>query len=186
MPHIVDIDGIHESLFLLQNLCLASEPFCKLHQIGRYAEQSGEFEWDYYFGWLKSLLCNHMIQCAIKMRILRDLLGEYDEDVDFAKIDEDALKGLTIGRFLVGNERLTVREACNKIIHATDVTLHWKDISKKDETEYWTGVVWLEGTKGRNKWKLELRVGEFCRALFRILSDLEDAVDWYHLYKYDS
>jgi hypothetical protein len=32
---------------------------------------------------------------------------------------------LTIGRFLVGNERLTVREACNKIIHATDVTLHW-------------------------------------------------------------
>ncbi len=186
MPHTVDIDGIHESLFFLQNLCLASESFCKLDRIGRYAEESGDFGWYYYFGWLKSLVCNHLIQCATKMRILQDLLSRYDEEIDLAAIDADALKGLALGRFHPGNERLTVREACNKIIHATEVTLDWKDISKKSETEYWTGVVWLEGTKGRKKWKLELRVSEFCRALFRVLSHLEENVDWHHLYKHDS
>ncbi len=186
MSHSVDVDGIHESLFLLQNLCSASEPFCRQHKIGRYAEESGDFGWDYYFGWLKSSLCNHLIQCATKMRILQDLLSEYDEELDFVALDKDALKGLTIGRFHAGNDRLTVREACNKIIHATEVTLDWTEISKKDETEYWSGVLWLEGTKGRSKWKLELRVSEFCTALSRLLTELENQVDWYHLYKYDS
>jgi hypothetical protein len=155
MPHSVNVDGIHESLFLLQNFCSASEPFCRQHKIGRSAEESGDFGWDYYFGWLKSLLCNHLIQCATKMRILQDLLAEYDEELDFAALDMNALKGLTIGKFHTGNGQLTAREACNKIIHATEVTLDWTKISKKGETEYWSGVLWLEGTKGRNKWKLE-------------------------------
>jgi len=186
MPHTLDVDGIHESLFLLQNLSSASEPFCRRHRIGRYAEESGDFGWDYYFGWLKSLLCNHLIQCATKVRILQDLLKEYDEDLDVAALDKDALKGLEIGRFHIGQDRLTVREVCNKIIHATEITLDWAEISKKDETEYWSGVIWLEGAKGRKKWKLELRVSEFCTALSRLLIALEDQVDWYHLYKYDS
>jgi hypothetical protein len=186
MPHSIDVDGIHESLFLLQNLSSASEPFCKQHKSGRNAEESGDFGWDYYFGWLKSLLCNHLIQCATKMRILQDLLSENDEEFDFAALDKDARKGLTIGRFHAGNDRLTVREACNKIIHATHVTLDWTEISKKDETEYWSGIVWLEGTKGRSEWKLELCVSEFCRALSRLLTELENRVDWYHLYTYDS
>lgn len=186
MPHSVDIDGIHESLFLLQNLCSASEPFCRQHRVGRNAEESNEIGWNYYFGWLKSLLCNHLIQCASKLRILQDLLSEYDEEIDFTAMDRNALKGLTIGRFHVGNDRLTVREVCNKIIHATEVTLDWKEINGKDETEYWSGVVWMEGTKGRNRWKLELCVGEFSIALVRLLSQLEDEIDWHRLYKYDS
>jgi len=74
-----------------------------------------------------------------------DLLGENDEELAFATLDKDACKGLTIGRFHAGNDRVTVREAYNKIIYATRVTLDWKEISKKDEPEYWSGVVWLEG-----------------------------------------
>jgi hypothetical protein len=186
MPHSVDIDGIHESLFLLQNLCSASAPFCKQHKIGRYAERAVDFGWDYYFGWLKSSLCNHLIQCSIKMRIIQDFLGEYDKDLDFVALDNDVLKGLRIGQFHAGNDRLTLREACNKIIHATEVTLDWKQITKKNETEYWSGILWLTGTKGHSRWKLELRVSEFCRALFRLLAELENRVDWHHLYKYDS
>lgn len=186
MPHNLNLDGIHESIFLLQNLCLASESFCRQHKIGRYAEEFGDFGWSYYFGWLKSLLCNHLIQCATKMRILQDILSEYDEEINFIMLDNNALKELTIGQFHYGNDRVTVREICNKIIHATEVTLEWIEISKEEETEYWSGVVWLEGTKNKSKWKFELHVREFCIALSRLLIDLENEVDWYHLYKYDS
>jgi hypothetical protein len=186
MPHNVDVDGIHKSLFLLQNLCSGSEPFCRQHKIGRNHEEGKDFDWDYYFGWLKVLVCDHLIQCATRMRILQDLLVEYDEELDFAALDKDALTGLTIGRFHAGKDRLTAREACNKIIHATEVRLDWTEISVADKTECWTGVLWLEGSKGRSKRKLELRVGDFCRALCRILTKLEDQIDWHRLYKHDS
>ena len=79
MPHSINIDGIFESLFLLQNLVYASPSFCDLHKIRWAGEAKGEFDWYYYFGWLKSIVCEHLIQVSIKLRMLEDILKANEE-----------------------------------------------------------------------------------------------------------
>ena len=194
MPHRIDIDGISENLFILQNLSLASRSFCEKYRINQYSEEESEFDW-YYLGWLKSIVSEKLIDCAIKVRILQDFLREEDEEIDFADLDQRACSDLVLGQFHAGSDPLTLREACNKIIHATKVNLVWKDVASgaDDERaadeyrpEYWNGSVMLEGSKGNREWKLELYVVDFCIALERLLSELGDRVDWYHIYKYDT
>lgn len=195
MPHRIDIDGISENLFILQNLSLASRTFCEKYRINRYSEGKSEFDWYYYLGWLKSIVSEKLIECGIKVRILQDFLREEDEGIDFADLDQRACSGLALGQFHLGSDPLTLREACNKILHATEVKLVWKDVASEEEDEreadedrpeYWNGSVMLEGTKGNREWKLELYIVDFCRALERLLSELGDSVDWYHIYKYDT
>jgi hypothetical protein len=195
MPHRIDIDGISENLFILQNLSLASRSFCEKYRINQYSEEESEFDWYYYLGWLKSIVSEKLIDCAIKVRILQDFLREEDEEIDFADLDQRACSDLVLGQFHAGSDPLTLREACNKIIHATKVNLVWKDVASgaedereadEDRPEYWNGSVMLEGSKGNKEWKLELYVVDFCIALERLLSELGDSVDWYHIYKYDT
>ena len=195
MPHRIDIDGISENLFILQNLSLASRSFCEKYRINQYSEEESEFDWYYYMGWLKSIVSEKLIDCAIKVRILQDFLREEDEEIDFADLDQRACSDLVLGQFHAGSDPLTLREACNKIIHATKVNLVWKDVASgaedereadEDRPEYWNGSVMLEGSKGNREWKFELYVVGFCIVLKRLLSELGDSVDWYHIYKYDT
>ncbi len=185
MPHNVDIDGIHKSLFLLQNLCHASRSFCGTHRIHRDSDAEESLDWNYYRGWLKFLVCEYLNQCATRLRIIQDMLREHSEDIDFSAIDAASLSGLDIGSFHLGTDTLTLREACNKIIHATDVTLDWTDSDSAEQFEYWTRSLWLYGSKCRNDWKVELKIPALCTALSRLLDALEESTDWHHLYKYD-
>ena len=54
MPHTLNIDGVSESLFHLQMLAHGSKSFCAKHQISYEDDGDAEFDWNYYFGWLKS------------------------------------------------------------------------------------------------------------------------------------
>jgi hypothetical protein len=182
MPHAINIDGISESLFVLQNLAHASRSFCRTHKIALGNETCGDFDWDYYFGWLKSLSCDHLIQVSTKLRMLEDILKANEEDLDFAKLDGAARKGLAIGRFDGNKRTLTLRESWNKVIHATDTQLDWRD---EQDYQYWTGCVWLSGKRSTEEWKIALHIEPFARASARYLEELESNVDWYHLYKYD-
>jgi hypothetical protein len=186
MPHNFDFDGMHESLFIVRNLCFASEPICRTNRLGRYAEASGDVTWQEYFGWLKALLSRHLIQCSITLRMIQDSLKRHVEDIDLSVLETDAANGLLLGQFRRGSGDVTIREACNKIIHATDVSLVWCSIAEEDETEYWSGAIVLEGCKGKEDWELLLNAGDLCTAISRLLSRLESEVDWYHFYKYDS
>lgn len=184
MPHLLNIDGISESLFLLQNLVHGSQSFCAKHQISRENEETkSEFDWEYYFQWLKSISCEHLIKISIKMRMLEDILESNVEDIDIKMLDTDSRKGLNLGYFHEGTEILTLRESWNKVIHAIDIRFQWDD---KKDYEVWNGKILLSGKKGNKEWKLELDVEPFITATFRYLQQLETSIDWYHLYKYDS
>lgn len=186
MPYFLEIDDIHENLFILQNLCFASQSFCKNTRTGRYAGDEESAAWDHYFGWLKSIVSNRLITCAVKMRLLEDILRRHAEDTNLACLEEEATAGLVFAKFPGDVPGASLREACNKIIHATEVSLTWKRLRGEKDLEFWTGIVLLEGDKRGNQWKVVLYVNEFCTALDRLLSALEESVDWYHLYKHDS
>ncbi|WP_439369627.1 hypothetical protein [Bradyrhizobium sp. DASA03120] len=64
-------------------------------------------------------------------------------------------------------EVLTLREACNKIIHATDIRF---DVEVPDgannpdeEGAYYQPRLYLYGSKGRNDWRAELSLLNFAR-----------------------
>lgn len=188
MPHFVNIDGMHESLFLLQQLRVASQQYCEKHSILRGESEESAIGWDYYAGMLKSSVCDHLIQISIKLRILQDIVREVDhshieDGFSIERVDEDARDGLIIGQDASGSG-LSVREACNKILHATETTLEWSE-SSDPPYEYWTGRVKLQGRYRKEEWTINMDVEAFSLAAFRYLRDIEDQVDLPRLYKHD-
>lgn len=183
MPHSLNIDGISEGLFLLQNLCHASQSFCEKHLIEWGETHETEFDWEYYFGWLKSNLCENLIKTAITLRMLEDIVvsdseGELKPSAYYA----EACRNLDLGTVLEGDFTLTLREAFNKIVHATDTQLEWND---EDGYQWWSGCVFLYGKKNGHDWKLCLDVEAFAIAAHRFIEGISSKIDWYHLYKYD-
>lgn len=141
-------------------------------------------EWEYYFGWLKSILCEHLIRSSITLRMFHDILKGYDQEgLDLEAHQTLAVKELTLGTVHEGSFKLTLREAFNKIIHATDTQLDWIE---DENYQWWSGKIWLFGTNRGAKWKLELDVEAFSIATNRLIESLGNDVDWHHLYKYDS
>ena len=189
MPHSIDINSLSERVFILHNMCHASLSICSKYKIGRFVEDAEEYEWNDYFGWLKVFVCESMIHLAIRLRILEDSVKSDEQEINWGEIDQDSRKDLCLGKYHKGNDKITIREICNKIIHATDISLDWTSIDKENENdgspEYWTGVAWLFGKKGNKEWKLELNVEALCIALRRYIEALENTINWDGLYKYD-
>ncbi|MEY2428369.1 MAG: hypothetical protein QOJ40_1254 [Verrucomicrobiota bacterium] len=48
MPHRIDIDSIHQDIFLLLNLCYASEEFSKRHKLDAVKDSYG-ISYAFYF-----------------------------------------------------------------------------------------------------------------------------------------
>ena len=183
MPHRINIDGITESLFLLQNLVHASRSFCSANKITGTSNAEGEFDFDYYSGWLKLMACENLIQVSVRLRILEDIVKADGDSVDFSVLDGEARKDIILGNCAeASTENITLREAWNKIIHATETQLDWK---AENGFEFWTGDVLLSGNKYGSGWKLVLHVKPFVIASTRFLDHLEQTVDFHHLYKYD-
>lgn len=187
MPHSVDMTGLTERLFVLHNLCHASRSLCDKYKIGRYVDDVIEYEWNDYFGWLKVIVCESLIHLATRIRIIEDSVRSDEQEIEFEKIDKESRKGLMLGKLQKGNEKVTIRELCNKIIHAKSIAFDWAPFTQSDDKspEYWTGTAWLLDEKGKAEWKLELSVEDLCVAFRRYIEILEYEVDWDSLYKYD-
>lgn len=187
MPHRIDIDGISRNLFFLKNMAFASQPFCENFRVDRMNDEDKPFGWGYYLGWLKSSVSEMLIEVSIKFRVLQDFLKNEDfGKAEFEKLEKKAIPDGKVGLYLPSLAALPIREACNKIIHATEVRLTW--INTKDEEgayEYWNGNVILQGEKGSQGWECEVDVICFCIAMERLLDCLSTEVDWHHIYEYD-
>lgn len=185
MSHAIDFDALDEKLFLLQQIVLASERYCEERNVGGESDV-GDAEHDVYWGWVKTIVSNYLLECAIKTRVFQDYLVDSRFTHDFAKIDEESRKGIDLGEVRKGNFDVTVRETCNKIIHATRVVLVWSEKKFEGETiKYWKGSFELNGTKGAEPWQLELHVGNWAKAMTRyhdLLSQTEERIyagqDW--------
>lgn len=189
MPHNINPDEISQSIFILQNLCLASHSFCQKYQVNEYSESDQEFNWDYYYGWLRLLVSEHLLQCAIKIRVIEDIVRENNQEVNFEEIGKNAQIDLVLGNLYGDKNILTVREACNKIIHALEFSVVFTPIDHNQHQDqgphFWSGIVILRGKKKKAKWELHLCVEKFCIALCRFLSDIEHYIDSWHAYKWN-
>lgn len=185
MPHLIDFDGLEKKIFILQHLCYASKEFCSKNKISRDAEEFIDYEWWQYAGLLKSIVSNTVIEAAVKIRMLQDFAQNENEDIDLLAMDREACSNLTIGIVVAGSFNLSLREACNKIIHATEARMCWSNISTITSPEYWNGKYSLSGENRGNKWHVELSIEAWCIAMIRFNRLIQEQVDWHHILKYD-
>jgi hypothetical protein len=185
MTHNIDFEGIEEKLFLIQKIVLGSCAYCEERDIGRNIFPYGEAVWSDYSGRLHSLISSYAIECAVKTRMVQDFVMANCSDADLVAIDEESRDGFGIGIVHTGKVNLTVRESCNKIIHATKVELSWSEINHRiseKKIEYWNGGYNLHGRQAKHAWHIELNMQAWAVAMENFHSILDERVDWYEVY----
>ena len=185
MTHSIDFEGIEEKLFLIQQIVLGSRAYCEDKHIGRSLHPYGEGAWADYSSRLQSLISSYTIDCAIKTRMAQDFIMANGSDVNLSDVDEESREGYNIGTVHKGNITLTLRESCNKIIHATRVDLSWVETRlrrSKKKIEHWNGGYNLHGKHGALAWHVELDMLSWAVAMETFHTFLNERVDWYRVY----
>jgi hypothetical protein len=196
MAHRLDIDSIHQNVVLLLNLCYAAETFGRTHDLSAM-EESDPVNGPYYVGWLKFTLSEKLIDVAIKTRILLDIVRAeekiYKEDgvayaIDSVALDDEITQQYNIGFFVNSEEKVSIREACNKIVHALEIRpllekgegehVLDEESDVKREWKFWDGSLDLTGSRGKEEWVFTLHISEFCQALDQFVGHIEVNLDW--------
>jgi hypothetical protein len=173
MSHAIDFDGLQEKLFLLRHLSLGSINYCKEENVGSNID-IGEGEFDSYWGLLKVLLSNYLIESAVKLRMIQEFCTKNGYDEELSNIEKNAIEGLNLGSILEGSFKLTIRESTNKIIHATMATIEFSESNGiKHAFKHWDGYYHLHGNKGKASWHLALNVNSWAKAISAYLEELE-------------
>jgi hypothetical protein len=195
MAHRLDIDSIHQNSFLLLNIAYGAKEFAQSHHLSDSSDED-PINGRYYVGWLRFVLSDKLVDTAIKTRIMLDMvraqeeLYKSDDDgeaIDSRKLDKEICSSYNIASASDG-ETPTIRECCNKIIHAIHIQPLYEDgeddhhldeeSDKKRGWKYWSGSMDLSGLKSDEEWHFELHVSEFCTALEELVSRLEETIDW--------
>ncbi|WP_162890638.1 hypothetical protein [Salinibacter ruber] len=126
MPHPVDFREIESKLFLLDQLCYSSKPYTRHSGLSReYDSDFAEPDWIRYAGNLASIVGDYTVECAAKTRVAQDFIRRHDAPADIEMISDNALEICDIGEYGSGENVSSIRESCNKLIHATEATLKW-------------------------------------------------------------
>jgi|SRR5690625_3492857 len=186
MIHLIDFDGMIKDLFILEHFVYGTEKYIKKNKIN-YENYGSIFEFHDYKGLLKTHVTNTLINNATKLRIAMDYLRYDNEDEEFNldKLDKECRTNLNIARFLDSKkENITIRNSCNKIIHATRIDAIWSD--EKTTFDFWTGKYTLYGSYKKKKWTFELNIADWCTAMINFIEEINELIDWNSSFKYDS
>ncbi len=110
---------------------------------------------------------------------------EDEEAVDWESIERESVAGFSIGTIINGST-LSLRESCNKIVHATEALLKW-DVARSEHAsiEYWSGVYQALGSQAAGPLVVEINVPDWCNAMIRLNKSLQLKIDWRRVSKWD-
>lgn len=180
MAHVLDLTGANERLFLLRQLVAGSRAYCKREGLSeRDDELYGGEDWANYWGRLQFLVSKFILDAATSFRICQDTLRKRRSAAALSEID--ATFGSSLGEVIVGGFALTLRESCNKIIHATDFALESATARTGNPPRrynYWSGACHLKGVYGKRKWHVALVVYDWCDAVDSYFEWVAGELDW--------
>ncbi|MDN4127262.1 hypothetical protein [Pantoea ananatis] len=176
MSHPIYFQAISEKARELEQLCCASHnhltKFKSLQRIYNDSELITEYEMELYdyYDWLNYAVSDKLIQICTKVRVFQD---SYKEEWDEGYSPEvEAFEHFpTIAEVLEGTVNLSLRECCNKVIHALKFELIM--LNSTDGISYWDGDIILSGTQAKRNWKIKVNVYKFClsiRIYFRLFT----------------
>ncbi len=172
--------GLSEKLFLLRHIASGTREFCKKEQLieGPIDYQD---DWSMYYLRMRSLVSSRLIELAANIRIVEDTCKHQDTYSDIRDLDVLCRDRGPIGVVHQGSFELTIRESCNKIIHATEFDLSIANARNSRpyyRYSYWNGHCALRGIHSKKSWHVELNVHKWCRAIDCFMDELSRNIDW--------
>lgn len=173
---------MREKLFLIRQLALASNSYCT--SVG---SKKSEFvckseSWLEYSRTLEEILSRYIIEVLISLRMFEDLLNSHGNKSFLNSAENIVSNNRSIGQMENNSFDLTIRESCNKVIHATRVDLEWVE-SDNEEITYWSGNYTLSGKKGRKNWKLIVFTDSWAQSMKEYIDEIENSdINWPEIY----
>lgn len=179
MTHPIYYGSIEEHLFLIEQLAHASLSYIsELYNTSETNKQESwqftefELEFSNYEDWLKPIISDYLIQCATKTRIIQDSSDFATDDEDYYPDREAYEKYSNIAISHTGNVRFSLREICNKIIHAKKFELTFLSESEGKYT-YWGGSCCLHGDFRDKPWHVEINLKKWVLAMRFFLENIK-------------
>ena len=176
MRHALDKDGIYQDAFLLLHLVHGAEESAEMNAEPRPERANSPIGGVRYWSRLQRHVSELLVSVSIRSRIIFD--DEYPKHLATLP------KRREIGYFfdptdptedMKEGEYLSVRDACNKVLHAGFVNLI-RSGGERDAS--WTGLAELRGTDQQGKpWCVCLFVDTFASELCDVLGELEAALN---------
>lgn len=181
MTHSLDFVGLNEKLFLLRHFVAGNKEFSRREQHYQGTQTSASEDWDNYAGRLRYILSNDLIEIAAKLRVIQDTVASQVAPAYLRELDIACMNGRNIGTVLTGDFNLTLRESCNKIIHATTFNLVFQNARStvpRHLYSYWNGICQFSGIHSKKHWRVALDVYRWADAMDYFVEDLSVNVDW--------
>ncbi|MEQ5816794.1 hypothetical protein J3362_14855 [Marinobacter sp. NFXS11] len=166
-PHLIDPAGLFDDIYTLMAIYLSSRQFIEM-DIEDNEDAGPPFSGIRYWhelalGMELEKVPKLLISIAATLRIKNDDGGWHSNNRrPVGRLSPD-LRGTSP----TDDIPLTLREACNKIIHATRVHYDVEEVDRFEsigrKSGYLNPWVYLYGTKGKKDWKATLNVTAFCK-----------------------
>lgn len=169
-PHVVDFDDVRDLCFEAFTILQASRSL-----MGLPADEIGGALHDGFFREAEPRLSNALLRLAVLLRTFEDSIAETEVAADYITLLGKALEPEqlgTIGHGVgAGRDGITVRDVCNKIIHAEDFRPTYDNGSNpRDEGFSWgmTGIIEIAGRAFGKPWDVWLCADEFLDVCIKI------------------
>lgn len=181
MSHSLDFVGLNERLFHLRHFVAGNKEFSRRERHYQGTKSTPSDDWSNYTSRLRYVISNELIEIAAKVRVIQDASAAQVTPMLLRRLDRDAVSRKQIGTVLSGDVVLTLRESCNKIIHATTFALVFQNARSavpRYDYSYWNGICQLSGEQSKRHWRIALNVYLWADALDCFLEELAGNVDW--------
>jgi len=181
MSHSLDFAGLNQRLFLLRHFIAGNKEFSRRERQYQGTQTSPSEDWDNYSRRLRYFVSNDLIEIAAKFRVIQDTVATQVGTDYLLALDKESMQGKNIGAVLSGELELTLRESCNKIIHASTFNLVFENARStvpKHLYSFWNGVCQLSGVQSKKPWRVALNVYRWADAMDYFLEELSGNVDW--------
>jgi hypothetical protein len=179
MSHFFDLMGMYQQLFRLSHLASGAKEYGRYRMLEE-GEIDYESDWSVYYTHIRNFISSDLIELAAKVRVAQDSMLDSIGEKELRELDSDATRGLSIGS-VKGSFDLTLRESCNKIIHAKQFEIgiaSARNRSPEYTYNYWNGLCMLSGVQGRKPWSVDLNVVEWCNAMESFTESMSQYVEW--------
>lgn len=171
MSHQIYYGSIEEDLLLLEQIVHGSKAMIEYYESVLDTKKDcditfSEFECELigYKGFLEASVSDYLIRCASRTRIIQDSNEFKTNDPDYCPDKESFERYSEVAWCVVGNVKLSIRECCNKIIHAKYVSLNFSKL-ESGLGQYWNGICSLKGDMHGKAWHIEIDVKKWVLAM---------------------
>lgn len=175
--HSISIPSLRELCFNITNTFYAHESILRGTCPSDYNIQD---EWHKYF---RCYVSSYLLDLAVGIRTLMDKLGDRFPTVSPEEID-------SVWGLADGVKQRTLREICNKIIHAQAISYALAKLDEEvlpedlDEDDYFpqptrclSGEIELKGDKQNDKWIVSIYIQPLADIIFDLLSRCEEVIE---------